>query len=120
MPIKVKAAEIYYNGGVANAYGPSGNGASGTVTNTGPLAGLVGACADSDVTKLLKASANQAGNTATCMVGYNGASYMAYVTLNNPSTTGYVFCVDSSNNSGEVASSGLVSTLTSGSVACKP
>src|SRR3989344_7526063 len=50
------SAEIYYNGGGANAYGPSGNGASGTVTNTGTLAGLVGACADSDVTKLLKAS----------------------------------------------------------------
>ncbi len=90
------AAEIYNTG---NGYGTAG---SGTVTSAGTASGLSGVCVDPGVQKLLTAGAAQSSNTATCVVGLNGASWVAYVTLSQQ-TSPANFCVDSNGFSGELA-----------------
>lgn len=89
------AAEIYNTG---SGYGTAG---AGTVTAAGAAAGLSGVCNDPGVVTLLTAGAKQAGNTANCVVGLNGGTWVAYVTLGTQ-TAPANFCVDSNGSAGNL------------------
>lgn len=86
--------ELYFTS--TAAYGSAG---SVTVTSTGTVTGSGNACAATDAANLLKSAAAQTGNTATCVVGVSGATWVAYVTLANQ-TSPANYCVDSNGFGG--------------------
>lgn len=103
--------EIYY-GGANNTYGTAG---TVTATATGTVNGSDNACADASATPLLKAAASNAGNTATCAVGVNGATWVAYVQLSTQAS-GSSYCVDSTGYGG--TQSTAPTTVTTAAVKC--
>ena len=104
--------EIFYSNG--STYGTAG---AGTVTAAGVASGLTGACADTIATNILKSVASNAGNTANCVVGLNGASWVSYVTLSGQ-TSPANFCADSSSFSGELTAAPAAAAITA-AVSCK-
>jgi len=104
--------EIFY--GAGSTYGTAG---SGTVTAAGVAADLSGACAATDAQNLLKAAASQAGKVATCVVGQNGATWVAYVTLSGQ-TAPANYCVDS-NGFGGTRTVVPVAVAPAGDVKCQ-
>ncbi len=112
--------EIYYGGAGANSYGAAG---AETVSVAGVVSGATGACGDvgasaaqAGAVALLTSIAANAGHTANCRVGVNGATWEADVQLN--SQTGLAnFCADSSGFAGTLAAA-PASTVTTKAVSC--
>ncbi len=109
------AAEVYYGGTGNGSYGTAG---SGAVSSTGTVSpAFSGACADTDVAKLVTASAAQAGASATCAVGLSGSTYVTFVKLTNNIAT-ETYCVDSNGFAGNTLTTGIASAITA-AVKCK-
>ena len=89
-------------------YGTAG---AGTVTSAGVAANLTGTCNDAQSVNILKNAAANAGNTANCVVGLSGGTWVAYVMLASQ-TSPANYCVDSGGSNGSLAAAPAAVAIT--------
>lgn len=106
--------EIFY---ASNGNSYLGSDTANSVAPGGAITGYAGGCDDANVEALLvSAAGNSTDATSGCATEDDGASYVAWVALNDPSTGVTDFCVDSSGFAGEI--NGDATAVVTATVSC--